>query len=425
MSARTAIVVGGGLGGLATALRLRASGWRVTVCDEGQRFGGKMNLLERDGFRFDTGPSLITMPWIFEDLFRVAGSRLEDHVELVPVSPTAEYHFDDGTRFAYSTMLPEWLDTVRELEPRDVDGFLRFIGLGARLFALSKATFFRRPPLDPPDAQSFRALLRAPLRGGWGNYHRAIEAHFKSPYLRQLFDRYPTYVGSSAVSLARDPRRSSPTSNSPSAVGMSRGGLYRSDREPRGPRRAAGIELRANARVERIERGEPKGSRSRPRRRNEALGRRRRDERRRVDGGRAARRKGWSGFPRRERSLVGPRLVLLARRTLAPDAPHHAVYFSVRLPARICRTVRRAPIPMDPTVYVCTPSRGDRRSLPRRARRLFVMANAPANDGESTGPETLDEARRRVFVRLARGGFPDVGSDTIVSEVWAPSRICP
>ena len=63
---RSVVVIGGGLGGLAVALRLRAAGWRVTVCEQGPRLGGKMNCWEREGFRFDTGPSLITMPWVFE-----------------------------------------------------------------------------------------------------------------------------------------------------------------------------------------------------------------------------------------------------------------------------------------------------------------------------------------------------------------------
>ena len=79
---RRAVVIGGGLGGLATAVRLAARGWRVEVCEQGLSLGGKMNTFERDGFRFDTGPSLITMPWVFEELFEAAGSSLARHVTL-------------------------------------------------------------------------------------------------------------------------------------------------------------------------------------------------------------------------------------------------------------------------------------------------------------------------------------------------------
>src|SRR5688572_14012001 len=88
---RQVVVIGGGLGGLAAALRLAAKGHPVTVCEQGERCGGKMNLLLKDGFRFDTGPSLITMPWVFADLFAAAGSTLEDHLDLIPVSPLSDY----------------------------------------------------------------------------------------------------------------------------------------------------------------------------------------------------------------------------------------------------------------------------------------------------------------------------------------------
>ncbi|MGH9903626.1 MAG: phytoene desaturase family protein, partial [Pyrinomonadaceae bacterium] len=168
---RRAVIIGGGLGGLATALRLAAAGWRVTVCEQGRAFGGKMNCWEQDGFRFDTGPSLITMPRVFGELFEACGASLEEHVELQPVSPLTDYVFDDGTRFTYTTRLPEWLEVVRQLEPRDVDGFLKFMRLGARLFALSRETFLRRPPLAPPDLRALKALRHLPLWRAWGNYH--------------------------------------------------------------------------------------------------------------------------------------------------------------------------------------------------------------------------------------------------------------
>ena len=154
---KRAVIIGGGLGGLATALRLAASNWRVTVCEQGRSFGGKMNSWEEEGFRFDTGPSLITMPWVFAELFKACGAVMEEHIELLPVSPLADYVFADGTRFTYSTRLPEWLEVIRQLEPRDVDGFLKFMELGARLFAREARSVEHRHA---------RALAREMPRGG-------------------------------------------------------------------------------------------------------------------------------------------------------------------------------------------------------------------------------------------------------------------
>jgi phytoene desaturase len=268
MKRKQAVIIGGGLGGLATALRLTRAGWRVTVCEQSPTFGGKMNRWEQDGFRFDTGPSLITMRWVFAELFEAAGARMDEHLELIPMRPLAEYVYDDGTRFNYSSDLPDWLATVRGLEPRDVDGFYRFMELGARLFEISRETFFRRRPVDAPDLRSLKAMRHMPLRHAWGNYHRTVAAHFKNPHLRQLFDRYPTYVGSSPY---ESPATLAVIPYVEYAFGgwHIRGGLYRLVESLCALAARAGVTLRTGARVERIERdGRSVAIRSRfPRRR--------------------------------------------------------------------------------------------------------------------------------------------------------------
>ncbi len=98
---KKAVVIGAGLGGLATACRLAHRGWSVTVLERASQPGGKMNRLKRDGFTFDTGPSLITMPWVFESFFRDVGCELRDHIELMPVHPLARYYFEDTAPFDY------------------------------------------------------------------------------------------------------------------------------------------------------------------------------------------------------------------------------------------------------------------------------------------------------------------------------------
>lgn len=416
-----AVVIGGGLGGLATAVRLAAAGWRVTLCEQGPRLGGKMNSLERGGFRFDTGPSLITMPWVFEELFAAAGSSLAAHVSLAPMRPLADYVYDDSTRLTYSTSLPEWLASVRQLEPRDADGFMRFMRLGARLFELSRETFLRRPPLAPPDMRALRAMRHLPLRRAWGNYHSTVAAHFRSPHLRQLYDRYPTYVGSSPYS-------------SPATLAVIpyieyahggwhvAGGLYRVVESLVALARCLGVCLRTCARVRGIELNGARGVRGVRLACGEGL-----DADVVVMNGDAALTEvllGEAEAPAATaqggRSLSGFVMLLGLRRRLETLA-HHTVYFSSDYRAEFAQLFEGRRFPLDPTVYVCAPSRTDRALAPVGGETLFVMANAPATDRPWDERQT-EEARARVFERLSKGGFPDIASDTVVSDVWTPDR---
>src|SRR5512132_3808188 len=116
------IIVGGGLGGLAAAIQLAARGRRVVLLEKNERVGGKLNIVSEAGYTFDTGPSLLTMPWVLRSLFETAGARLEDELEIMPVEPTCRYRWPDGMRFdAYQT-LPLLMHEIRNLDPRDVGG---------------------------------------------------------------------------------------------------------------------------------------------------------------------------------------------------------------------------------------------------------------------------------------------------------------
>src|SRR5262245_42142546 len=96
---RPIIIVGGGLGGLAAAIQLAARGRRVIVLEKNERVGGKLNIVSEAGYTFDTGPSLLTMPWVLRALFETAGTRIEDVLELVAIEPTCRYRWPDGTCF--------------------------------------------------------------------------------------------------------------------------------------------------------------------------------------------------------------------------------------------------------------------------------------------------------------------------------------
>lgn len=416
---RSVVVVGAGLGGLACAARLAHAGWAVTVLERDAAPGGKMNRWQTDGFTFDTGPSLITMPWVFEEFFASLGESLAAHATLLPVDPVADYVFDDGLRLTHSGALPEWLDTVRRLEGGSAEGFLRFMRLGMRLFELSRATFFERSPFEPGPPPPRAALRNMPLRHAWGSYARTVEHFFASPHLRPLFLRYMTYVGASPW---RAPATLAviPAIEHAFGVWHVKGGLYRLIEALAGILRARGGVLRTQAMVNAIERGADGRVRGVRLADGEALA-----ARAVVFNGDAGLVPGLLGepcaAPPREalRSMSGL-VFLLALPDTRTGARHHTVFFSGDYRREFDDLFVRRQFPDDPTVYVNMPGRTDRSMTPGEGEVAFVMANAPANDGDAWDGAMRAEAEERVFARLAKGGFPDPRRAAVARLILTP-----
>nr|MCU0512485.1 phytoene desaturase family protein [Anaerolineae bacterium] len=196
MAAKHIIIIGAGIGGLSAAIRLRTAGYRVTVYEKNERPGGKMSEISRDGFRWDTGPSVITMRHVLEDLFHSAGRRLDDYLTLLPVEPLTRYFYPDGVILDASASLTRMAEQIARLDERDVEGYLRYLAYAAQIHRITGSVFIYD---QPPTPASFARVpvqdwLKAdPLR----TMSAAIQQHVRSPHLRQLLGRFATYVGGS------------------------------------------------------------------------------------------------------------------------------------------------------------------------------------------------------------------------------------
>jgi phytoene dehydrogenase-like protein len=129
------IIVGAGLGGLAAAIRLQLSGRRVRLLEKNERVGGKMNIVQAEGFTFDTGPSLFTMPWVVRELWAAAGRSADDVLEIAPVDPVCRYAWPDGTRWDHRAALPDLIAEINRLSPPDGINFFRFMAFAGRIYA--------------------------------------------------------------------------------------------------------------------------------------------------------------------------------------------------------------------------------------------------------------------------------------------------
>ena len=188
-----AVVVGAGFGGIAAALRLRAKGYAVTVIDRCEAIGGRAQVFERNGFRHDAGPTVITAPFLFEELFTLFGEKLSDHIQLVPLTPWYRFYFSDGETFDYGGTLEETLAEIARIEPRDCQGYLALLAQSKRIFDVG-FTELSAQPFD-----KFMTMVRQiPRLLGLRSYEtvwQLVSRHLTSPKLRQAFSIQPLLVG--------------------------------------------------------------------------------------------------------------------------------------------------------------------------------------------------------------------------------------
>ena len=128
------VVIGAGFGGIASALRMRARGYDVTLIDRLSAIGGRAQVFERGGFRHDAGPTVITAPFLFDELFALFGEKREDHVEFRALDPWYRFYFHTGEQFDYRPSIEDTNDEIRRFSPDDVAGYAKLLGASKAIF---------------------------------------------------------------------------------------------------------------------------------------------------------------------------------------------------------------------------------------------------------------------------------------------------
>ncbi|HXU68150.1 MAG TPA: phytoene desaturase [Polyangia bacterium] len=187
------VVIGAGFGGLAAAVRLQARGFAVTLVDKRDAPGGRAYVYRDAGFAFDGGPTVVTAPFLLEELFALAGRRMEEHLELVPVDPFYRIRFHDGRVFDYTGDAERMAAEVAKFSPRDVDGYRRFVEESQKIFAvgfeeLGDVPFSRARDMLKIVPQMIR--LRSHL-SVWG----LVCKYIKDDALRVVMSFHPLLVG--------------------------------------------------------------------------------------------------------------------------------------------------------------------------------------------------------------------------------------
>ena len=396
------VVVGAGMGGLAAAVELARSGEEVLLVEARSEVGGKARAVEVAGHRIDVGPTVLTMRWVFDELFR---RSIETTLRLAPLDRIARHSFTDGTTLDLFADVARSADAIGAWAgPKAATGYVRFAAYSQRIAETVERPFLRsqRP--------SMTSLLLGAGRLGLGalrhiDSHRtmwsALGSFFDDPRLRALFARYATYVGSSPLEVAATFNLIAHVERS--GVVAIEGGISRLAEAVAELARSLGVTIRLGTRTSAVH-----------------------AEGGRVTGVELVQEDGTREVIPARAVVLNADVATIAAGTFGPaasravDAPspsrrslsavtwaiagsaegfeldHHNVFFGADYERETRMLWDRRAIPDDPTVYLCAPDR----------ERFFLIANAPARDVANRPDEMeITECERRVFSRLARAGL--------------------
>ena len=199
MPKRRAAVIGSGLGGLSCAIRLAHRGWSVDVYDAQDFAGGKAGSIEIEGYRFDIGPSLVTMPHVFSELFDEVGENMETYFRLIPLDEICRYWFADGTTLSSYNDQDKFAAEVEGKTADTVSTLQRYLKYSKRIYTLTEERFLWNSLHELSSYQPLptaRSVLSAPMIDPFRTMDRANRSFFKDQNMVQFFNRYATYNGS-------------------------------------------------------------------------------------------------------------------------------------------------------------------------------------------------------------------------------------
>lgn len=195
-----AIVIGAGFGGLAAAVRLSVRGYKVTVVDKLEQIGGRASVFKQDGFTFDGGPTIITAPFIFEDLWTICGERMQDHVTLKAMEPYYTIRFDDAREFRCWSDKDKMRAEIAAFEPDDVDGYEDYL---VESYKCYKTGFEKM--IDQPFHSIGKMATAMPgllMRRADRSVHGLVSRFVKNDQVRQSLSFHPLFIGGNPLRVS-------------------------------------------------------------------------------------------------------------------------------------------------------------------------------------------------------------------------------
>ena len=195
---KSAIVVGSGFGGLAAALRLKYLGYDVTLLEKLNQVGGRARVFKKDGFIFDAGPTVITAPFLFDELFKLFDKKRTDYVSFVELDPWYQFYFDDGRVFNYGGTIKDTEEEIKKFNYEDVKGYRKLVGMSEKIFNVG----FNELSHVPFDNFWFM-LKQIPKLVKLKSYltvYQLVSKYIKNPFLKKALSIQPLLLGGNPIS---------------------------------------------------------------------------------------------------------------------------------------------------------------------------------------------------------------------------------
>ena len=423
------VVIGAGLGGLSAAISLRAAGYEVEVFEKNERIGGKLNVMEKDGFTFDLGPSIFTLPQYFEDLFARAGKRMADYVELDAVTPHWRNFFEDGLvldLYEEPDLMRRELEKLAGEAGKHWKEFESFMGYARQQYGIIEEGYLKQGLDNLWEFLRYYGLRKIGKQIDYGrSMAEAIEAHFSDPHMRSIFEYFIKYVGSSALA-APGYMNLMPVIQFDYGLWYVRGGMYALAEGLGKLMEEMGIPVHLNAGVVAIN-----------------------------GGGRQV-----TGLTLRDGTVVKSDLVVsnmeviptykrllsesprflkklekfapacsglvihLGTKKAYPELAHHNFFYSGNQHKHFKTVFEEGRLPEDPTLYVVAPTRTDPSKAPEGCDNIKILPHIPPlAEGSGITHEDYLALRDRILDKMERMGLKNLRENIVVQDVLTPVDI--
>jgi diapolycopene oxygenase len=420
------VVIGAGLGGLSAAISMATEGFAVVVVEKNDKVGGKLNLLHKDGFSFDLGPSILTMPEIFDALFTRAGKNRADYVVIEKVEPHWRNFFEDGTTVDLTPDAEAMRRELNKLGPETAEEFARFMAYSKKLCNETEAGYFAKG-LD-----SFWELLRfyGPLRSllsfdVFRSMDQGVRRYISNPKLVEILNYFIKYVGSSPY-------------DSPALMNLLphiqfeyglwyvKGGMYGM---AQGMERLAlelGVKFRLNTEVVEIRHNDSRAT---------AIC---------LKNGEVLPAdfviSNMEVIPAMKKLLNSPASTLKKMQRFAPSCSglvlhlgvdriypqlaHHNFFYSNKPREHFDAIFHSHRLSEDPTIYLVAPCKTDPAQAPKDCEIIKILPHIPhLNPEYPLSPDDYLAFRERVLIKLERMGLTGLRKHIVTEEYWTPHDI--